>query len=334
MNAPRQFVLPPVAGESPTVVHLAAEYYPYARTGGLAEAAWGLHRDQHRSGLRTMAIVPLYRAARQHIRHLEPAGDPFTLRFGPRAETFRLWRELDPASETPTCFLEHDGFFGRDGLYGERGADYPDNYLRFAAFAAASVAALPLVTGGPVLLHAHDWHAALAPVYLRTWWKGNPWFDRIPVVLSVHNGGYQGHFGPEHHARHRAAVGRLHARQARVVRQDQLSQGRADAHRHGDHRESHPCRGTAHTGRRLRPAGGVRVDGQPVHRRAQRHRPERLGPGDRPADRRPLFGRPTSMASAPARPTCSAGSACRRIRSCPWSRSSGAWRRRRGSTSS
>ncbi len=194
MTAPRTFSLPPVAGATPTVVHLAAEYYPYARTGGLAEAAWGLHRDQHRHGLRTMAIVPLYRAARRHIRQLERVGDPFTLQIGPRAETFQLLRELHPASETPTCFIEHAGFFDREGLYGERGQDYPDNQRRFAAFAAASVAALPRITDGPVLLHAHDWHAALAPVYLRTWYRDDPWYRQIPIVLSVHNGGYQGQF--------------------------------------------------------------------------------------------------------------------------------------------
>lgn len=197
MTALPPFALPPIEGEPPTIVHLAAEYYPYARTGGLAEAAWGLHRDQHRSGLHTMAIVPLYRAVREHLGELQAAGDPFTLQFGGRAETFRLWRELRPASETPTCFLQHDGFFDRAGLYGENGVDYPDNYRRFASFAAASVAALPQVTSGPVLLHAHDWHAALAPVYLRHWYRGQPWFDRIPVVLSVHNGGYQGHFSAE-----------------------------------------------------------------------------------------------------------------------------------------
>jgi starch synthase len=197
MTALHRFALPLIAGEAPTIVHLAAEYFPYARTGGLAEAAWGLHRDQHRSGLSTMAIVPLYRTVRQHIGVLQAAGDPFTLQFGDRPETFRLWRELRPASETPTCFLEHDGFFDRAGLYGENGADYPDNYRRFAAFAAASVAALPQITAGPVLLHAHDWHAALAAVYLRNWYRGNPWFDRIPVVLSVHNGGYQGQYGAD-----------------------------------------------------------------------------------------------------------------------------------------
>lgn len=189
--------LPPIDGENPTVVHLSAEYFPYARTGGLAEAAWGLHRFQDRGGLQTMAVVPLYRAAREHLRHPEPVGEPYTLRFGDREETFRLWRDLDPASTTPTCFVEHDGYFDRAGIYGERGSDYPDNHRRFAAFAAAAVAALPRISSGPVLLHAHDWHASLAPVYLRTWFDGDPFFDRIPVVLSIHNGGYQGHFGPD-----------------------------------------------------------------------------------------------------------------------------------------
>lgn len=190
----RSLQVPTISGDVPTVVHLSAEYFPYARTGGLAEAAWGLHRFQARGGLQTMAILPLYRSARSHLRRLEPIGEPYSLFFSGREEWFRLWRDLDPASETPTCFIEHNGYFDRDGIYGEAGRDYPDNHRRFSAFAAAAVAALPRITSGPVLLHAHDWHAALAPVYLRTWWQGDPFFDRIPVVMSVHNGGYQGHF--------------------------------------------------------------------------------------------------------------------------------------------
>lgn len=186
--------LPLIDGQVPMIVHLSAEYYPYARTGGLAEASWGLHRFQHRRGRATMAILPLYRSARAHVSHLQPVGDPYSLDFGGRRETFRLLEAQDPASMTPTCFIEHEGFFGREGIYGEAGEDYPDNARRFAAFAAAAVAALPRLTSGPVVLHSHDWHASLAAVYLRTWWGGDPWFDRIPVALSVHNGGYQGHF--------------------------------------------------------------------------------------------------------------------------------------------
>ncbi len=188
---------PLIDGQTPMVVHVAAEYYPYARTGGLAEAAWGLHRFQHRGGLATAAIMPLYRIARQHLKAPRTVGEPFTLSFNGREETFQLWTDDNPASGTPTYFVEHEGFFGRDGIYGTGSGDHPDNDIRFAGFAAAAVAALPLIADGPVLLHVHDWHAALAAAYLRNWFVDDPWFDRIPVAMSIHNGGYQGHFGPE-----------------------------------------------------------------------------------------------------------------------------------------
>jgi starch synthase len=46
-------------------------------------------------------------------------------------------------------------------------------------------------------VHAHDWHTALAPVYLRTVLSGVPHGREATLVLSVHNPGYQGHFPPE-----------------------------------------------------------------------------------------------------------------------------------------
>ena len=51
-------------GERITVVHVSAEYYPYARTGGLAEAVAGLAGFQVAAGLDVIAILPLYRTVR------------------------------------------------------------------------------------------------------------------------------------------------------------------------------------------------------------------------------------------------------------------------------
>ena len=50
---------------------------------------------------------------------------------------------------------------------------------------------------GPVLLHAHDWHTALVPVYLRATPAHRRLSESATTVLSVHNPGYQGHFPPE-----------------------------------------------------------------------------------------------------------------------------------------
>lgn len=185
------------AGEPVSVVHLAAEYFPYARTGGLAEAVAGLARFQVQAGVRTLAIMPLHAVAREVAGALEPVGGPFVVALGPRRETARLLREVTPRAGGRIHFIEHAGFFDRDRLYGDARGDYPDNPDRFAFFARAALQALPRLTDGPILLHAHDWHAALALTYLRTEFSADPWYARIRTLLSVHNAGYQGHYPAE-----------------------------------------------------------------------------------------------------------------------------------------
>jgi starch synthase len=93
--------------------------------------------------------------------------------------------------------LENADYFDRSGVYGAGGSDYPDNHRRFSFFTAAAVEALARIGQGPLLLHMHDWHTALAIVYLRALGRGDPFADRVAAVLSVHNGGFHGHFPPE-----------------------------------------------------------------------------------------------------------------------------------------
>ena len=47
-------------GEPVSVVHVTAEYFPFARTGGLAEAVSGLAHFQRAAGLNVLAVLPLY----------------------------------------------------------------------------------------------------------------------------------------------------------------------------------------------------------------------------------------------------------------------------------
>jgi starch synthase len=183
-------------GERITVVHVSAEYYPYARTGGLAEAVAGLAAFQVAAGLDVMAILPLYRTVRDEA-DLEPVGPPFVVSINGRAEEARIFRVAGPPTGVQVFFIEHLGYFNRAGIYGEAGADYPDNARRFAFFALAAMTAVPRLTQQRVLIHAHDWHTALAPVYVRTILQPQPWTRDASIVLSVHNPGYQGHFGPE-----------------------------------------------------------------------------------------------------------------------------------------
>ena len=198
-GSPGQPPRKPGHSRSARIVHLTAEHWPYIRTGGLGEAVRGIATFQSQMGSEATVVLPLYRPVRQGDFGLKPLGDPFEVRIGSRAETARLWEAGNGTSGPRVLFLENAQYFDRPGVYGEAGQDYADNHLRFSFFAAAAIEALPRIAPGqePVLLHAHDWHTALAVVYLRHLLKGDPWAEGVATVLSVHNGGFQGHLPPD-----------------------------------------------------------------------------------------------------------------------------------------
>ena len=200
LPTPVQYTRPrrsePHGSPSPSVVHLAGECAPFARTGGLGEVVRTLAEAQAASGMAVSIIVPLYRVIRGLVGDLAPATESFTIRVGSRQERVRLLRTQARAGEPVTLFVGHPAFSNRPGLYGDGGEDYPDNAFRFALFSIAALTALPQIAPDASVLHAHDWHAALAPVYLRTVLRNDPTIPQLSTVLSVHNAGFQGQYSP------------------------------------------------------------------------------------------------------------------------------------------
>lgn len=201
MAIPTTRMQPPQASgdgsDARTIVHLTSEYSPFARTGGLAEAVMGLANFQVRGGANVVVFLPLYRTVRDHAPDLAPLGRPLRIELGYQGEEVRFFREVAPPPGPKVVFVDIPAYFNRNGLYGEAGVDYEDNARRFALFSRAVLDAIPRLIHGPVLLHAHDWHTALSLVYMNTYPELRERFAGTATVLSVHNGGYQGHFPTE-----------------------------------------------------------------------------------------------------------------------------------------
>jgi len=135
---------PPVApAERIGVVHLTAEYWPFARTGGLGEAVSGLATTQATAGHPTTVVMPLYQLVRETTASLERTGSALTVTLGGHTERAWLYRTPPRDAAGPhVFFIEHPDFFDRAGIYGDNGADYPDNARRFAFFCLAALTAL------------------------------------------------------------------------------------------------------------------------------------------------------------------------------------------------
>src|SRR5690606_9451322 len=143
----------------------------------------------HTLGADVTLMLPAYRGVRKRLIHAQLVGRMVGL---PGGEA-RLVKGYCPESGLDVLLLESDGLYDRDGLYVDaEGVEYSDNALRFAALAhaAARVAAGHTELPEFDVLHAHDWHAALAPLILRQLGA-----SCIRSVLTLHNVAFQGCFG-------------------------------------------------------------------------------------------------------------------------------------------
>jgi starch synthase len=96
-------------------------------------------------------------------------------------------------------FVDIPALFDRPGLYGTGAQEFADNPDRFAAFAAAALEFASADTTWPRadVIHAHDWQAGLAPVFVRTHERYRSALGRAGLVFTIHNLSYQGVFDRE-----------------------------------------------------------------------------------------------------------------------------------------
>lgn len=171
---------------TPRILIVAAEAFPLAKTGGLGDAITGMARALAQAQALPTLLLPAYRGVAQRLQSLCPVADLPGLPGGDA----RLLSGICPQSGLPFLLLDNHALYDRDGLYLDSGGQpYPDNALRYAALAHASVRIAQGLPGlpRPDLVHAHDWHAALAPLLLRA-----AGIEDVKSVLTIHNLAFQG----------------------------------------------------------------------------------------------------------------------------------------------
>ncbi len=171
---------------------VASEAAPLAKSGGLGDVLGALPAALVEQGASVAVVLPRYGWI--PLAGLTRVYENLPVWLGLRC----LRTDIYAAAERGVAFFLVDcpELYDRPGLYGEGGADYPDNAVRFAVLARAALEIVRRIFR-PQVIHCHDWQAALVGPYMRHLLALDPTFLGLKLVLTIHNLGYQGLFGPE-----------------------------------------------------------------------------------------------------------------------------------------
>ena len=171
---------------------LASEVAPLSKTGGLADVAAALTKHLHAVGHDARLFTPAYASVDRAAVGAQPVagltGLPLVV--GPQTYVFSVLRGRLPASSAPVYLIDCPQLYARASLY----TSDPDEHLRFLGFTRAALTACQQLGWAPQILHCHDWHAAFAPLFLKSSYAREPLFAATRTLLTIHNIGYQGIF--------------------------------------------------------------------------------------------------------------------------------------------
>lgn len=173
------------------ILNVASEIYPLVKTGGLADVAASLPPALAKRGVDVRILLPGLPGILNGMTGLK-----LVTRIGPvfGAASVTLLLGRLPDSGVPAYVIDAPFLYRREGnpYVGPDGHDWSDNHLRFGllGWAAAHLASGELDPRWlPEIVHAHDWHAGLAPVYICQ----NPGL-RTKTVFTIHNLAFRGIF--------------------------------------------------------------------------------------------------------------------------------------------
>ncbi len=174
------------------ILFAAAECFPFVVTGGLGDVISALPKALKKLNAKNdiRVVLPLYSDIPQELKDSMHFVKSITVRLSWRSQYCGIqFTEIDGIKY---YFIDNEYYFKRKGIYG-----HFDDAERFAFFCKSVFEILPHIDFIPDVIHAHDWHTALVPIYATLKYKKMPEYSGIKTVFTIHNIQYQGVFSKE-----------------------------------------------------------------------------------------------------------------------------------------
>jgi starch synthase len=161
------------------ILFIASEAFPLAKVGGLADVTSSLAIALRDLGHEPCLILPKYGSIKAPIQDIQVKN--VVVSFMGHYEQVAL-KMTKLKKRIPVYLVENDDYFGTEEIYTQ------DELKRFLFFSLSIPGIISHLDLHPDIIHCHDWHTALTPLWLK---KAKM---ELPCIFTIHNLAYQGSF--------------------------------------------------------------------------------------------------------------------------------------------
>lgn len=171
-----------------SILFAAGEGLPFCKTGGLADVIGSLPQALVRAGHDARVVLPLYKSViEKHYGELSRIGT-IQVHSGWIDQPATFYQAV--VNGVVYYFIEHQGYFERDGYYG-----YEDDGERFAFFQRALLDMIYKINWWPNIIQANDWQTGMVPLLCHACYGDDGRYQNIRHIYTIHNLAFQGNFG-------------------------------------------------------------------------------------------------------------------------------------------
>ncbi|MGL4394121.1 MAG: glycogen synthase GlgA [Brevinema sp.] len=179
------------------ILFASGEAVPFAKVGGLADMISALSKALRKEKQDVRIIIPKHRSVtkfiKEHNIEIQQTHKAFVV-INEREFHFKI--EEVSYGENQFIFIDFPEFFDRDNPYtnSQTGKDYLDNLMRYIFFDQAVLETCKVLSWIPDIIHAHDWHMGLIPLFQKSIPKYQSIYSNTKTTFTIHNLAYQGVF--------------------------------------------------------------------------------------------------------------------------------------------
>ncbi|MCX8075428.1 MAG: glycogen synthase [Aquificaceae bacterium] len=169
------------------IAMVASESSAYVKAGGLGDVVHSLAKALIKLGHTVHIIMPKYSKVKGYLAKVGQG----MVHFSNQQITFNIYEDIK--EHVRYKFIDFPEYYEREYIYATPKGEYEDNPLRFGFLSLASLEVIKLMGIKPDLVHIHDWHTGLLPLYKKLYY---PELEDVPVIFTIHNALHQGLYDP------------------------------------------------------------------------------------------------------------------------------------------